>query len=148
MKNSATHQPRSYVGPPGSLLLGRLASQACQQLHLLPVHVQARGQGDPILPRASGLGDEGRSLQSGPGKAAGASLSLVRDADLGTQRDAASLLGSALLVLGIISSVEDVMRFSPRPSDAFPGVGRMFFQLGYLLAGMGQYTRCSWRSGS
>lgn len=52
-----------------------------------------------------------------------------------------TLLGSALLMLGLASSVEDV----PGHSDPFPGFSRLFFQLGYLLARIGQYTRCSWR---
>lgn len=115
---------------------------------LLPVHRQARGHVGAIPPQASGSGDEGRSLKSGPEKATGASSPLVHDADLRTQQDAASSLGSARLVLGIISSVEDAMHFSPRHSDPFPGTGKMFFQLGYLLACMGQCTRCSWRSQS
>lgn len=84
------------------------------------------GRGGPILPQASGLGDEGRSLQSGPGKAAGASLSLARDADLRIQQDAVSLLGSARLVLGIISSVEDAMRYSPSPLMPFRVLGECF----------------------
>lgn len=33
-----------------------------------------------------------------------------------------------------MSSVEDPVHFSPGYSDPFPGFGRMFFQLGYLLA--------------
>ena len=73
-------------------------------------------------------------------------LALVGDADLRTQWDAASLPGSAGLVLGIISRVENAMHFSPRHSDPSPGVGRMFFQLGYLLARIGKYPRCSRRS--
>lgn len=115
---------------------------------LLPVHVQACGCEGPIPLQASGSGDEGGSLKSGAEKATGASLSQVRDADLRSQQNTASLLGSAQLVLGIISSVEDAMHFSPRYCDPFPGFGRMFFQLGYLLARMGYYTRCSRRSWS
>lgn len=41
-----------------------------------------------------------------------------------------------------------MMHFNPRYSDPFPGVGRLFFRLGYLLACIGQYTRCSRRSWS
>ena len=58
------------------------------------------------------------------------------------------MLGSARLARGIISSVEDATHFTPSRSDPFPGVERMFLQLSYLLACIGQCTRCSWRSWS
>ena len=89
--------------------------------------------------------DEGRSLRSGSVKAPG-ELGLVCDAGPGTRWDSASLPSSAGRVLGIISSIEDAMCFSLRHSNPPPGVGRMFFQLGYLLARIGKYPRCSWRS--
>lgn len=44
-------------------------------------------------------------------------------------------------MLGLTSSVEVV----PGHSDPFPGFASLFFQLGYSLAHIGQYTRCSWR---
>lgn len=71
----------------------------------------------------------------GSRKGHGASLSLVLVADLGIQQDTASLLGSALRVLGVMSSVEDAMHFNPKHSDPFPGFGRTFFPT-RLLAGM------------
>lgn len=52
-----------------------------------------------------------------------------------------TLLGSALLMLELSSSVEGV----PGHSDSIPGFSRLFFQLGYSLAHISQYTRCSWR---
>lgn len=75
---------------------------------------------------------------SGLGNTTGTLLSLAPGMSWGFFR---TLLGSALLMLGLTSSVEDM----PGHSDPFPGFVSLFFQLGYSLAHIGQYTRCSWR---
>lgn len=68
---------------------------------LLSFHMQAWGHEGPIPPAGhqGQVMKVGRSLRPGPQKATGASLSLVCDIDLRIQQDAASLLGSAPLVL-------------------------------------------------
>lgn len=63
-----------------------------------------------------------------------------------TQWDTASLPGSAGLVLGIISSVEDAMRLPPSPLIPLQVLGECF--PARLLAGMhSKYPRCSEKLG-
>lgn len=70
----------------------------------------------------------------------------VGDADLRTQWDTASLPGSAGLVLGIISSVEDAMRFRPVTLIPLRCWENVFSSSVTCWHAQSKYPRCSRRS--
>jgi hypothetical protein len=121
-KNSAT----PYLVPLGQPA-GQLPRQTDAQMTLCHSTQRPWGRKVPCYLKTSKSGNEDGSLKSGPEKTTGTSLPLVSGVYLRILQDAISLLGSASLVLGIISSIEEVMHFSPKALWSLSRLGENVF---------------------